>query len=251
MSECKSTTLGCEPKEKGGGAGLSNFSTNLQTIKDALLCLFHIPTNHFVPDILMLNLARFRRISQAKKKPKTFLLLQCLNSVDIHLHSLLLVFVVLVLKFATTSLSVHVCRMAQDGKVLALGVLAGAAGISLAAFWYQSRRAMVAAAGTNTYYLSSSRNTDQLDGGVALQGGQTEVLDRLGALIQCVSELKEEVKALKNALPHLQDHIRDELTGRSRKASPLNRTTPTKRKRASEAARAQGYSSEEAESEGG
>ncbi|MCJ8730386.1 hypothetical protein PDJAM_G00183930 [Pangasius djambal] len=141
--------------------------------------------------------------------------------------------------------------MAQDGKVLALGVLAGAAGISLAAFWYQSRRAMVGATGTSTFYLSSSRNTDQLEGGVALQAGQTEVLDRLGALIQCVSELKEEVKALKNALPHLQDHIRDELTGRSRKASPLNRTTPTRRKRASGVARAQGQSSEEAESEGG
>lgn len=146
---------------------------------------------------------------------------------------------------------VYMYRMAQDGKVLALGVLAGAAGISLAAFWYQSRRAMVGAAGASSYFLSSSRNSDQLGSGVALQAGQTEVLDRLGALIQCVSELKEEVKALKNALPHLQDHIRDELTGRSRKTSPLNRTTPTRRKRASGVTRAQGQSSEEAESEGG
>lgn len=141
--------------------------------------------------------------------------------------------------------------MAQDGKVLALGVLAGAAGISLAAFWYQSRRAMVGATGTNTYYLSSSRNTDQLGGSVALQASQMEVLERLGALIQCVSELKEEVKALKNALPHLQDHIRDELTGRSHRARSLNRTTPTRRKRAIGVARAPGQSSEEAESEGG
>ncbi|KAG7333886.1 hypothetical protein KOW79_002293 [Hemibagrus wyckioides] len=141
--------------------------------------------------------------------------------------------------------------MAQDGKVLALGVLAGAAGISLAALWYQSRRAVVGAAGTSTYYLSSSKNSNQLGGGVALQSGQTEVLDRLGALIQCVSELKEEVKALKNALPHLQDHIRDELTGRSRRTSPLNRSTPVRRKRASGVARGQGQSSEEAESEGG
>lgn len=153
--------------------------------------------------------------------------------------------------FATVSISVHIFRMAQDGKVLALGVLAGAAGISLAAFWYQSRKATVGVAGTSTYYLSSSRNADQFGGGVALQAGQTEVLDRLGALIQCVSELKEEVKALKNALPHLQDHIRDELSGRSRKASPLTRTTPIRRKRASGVARAQGQSSEEAESEGG
>lgn len=141
--------------------------------------------------------------------------------------------------------------MAQDGKLLALGVLAGAAGISLAAFWYQSRRATVRVAGTSTYYLSNSRSAHQLGDGVVLQAGQTEVLDRLGALIQCVSELKEEVKALKNALPHLQDHIRDELTGRSRKASPLNRTTPTRRKRSSGAARGERQSSEEAESEGG
>ncbi|GAA6071303.1 regulator of microtubule dynamics protein 2 isoform X1 [Tachysurus ichikawai] len=141
--------------------------------------------------------------------------------------------------------------MAQDGKVLALGVLAGAAGISLAAFWYQRRKAMVGAAGTSTYYLSSSRNSNQLGGGVALQASQTEVLDHLGALIQCVSELKEEVKALKNALPHLQDHIRDELTGRSHRTSPLNRSTPTRRKRTSAVSRAQVQSSEEAESEGG
>lgn len=139
-------------------------------------------------------------------------------------------------------------RMAQDGKVLVLGVLAGA-GISLAAIWYQSRRAMMGAAGTSTCYQLGSRNTDQLGGGVALQAVQTEVLDQLGALIQCMSELKEEVKALKNAIPHLPDHIRDELSGRSRKASPLNKTT--RRKRASRVARAQGQSSEEAESEGG
>lgn len=148
-------------------------------------------------------------------------------------------------------MSVYICRMAQDGKVLALGVLAGAAGISLAAFWYQSRRANVGTVGTSSYYLLRSKNLDQLDGTVTLNAGQTEVLDRLGALIQCVSELKEEVKALRNALPHLQDHIRDELTGRTRKASPLNRSTPTRRKRASGGARAQGQSSEEAESEGG
>ncbi|KAI5107868.1 regulator of microtubule dynamics protein 2 isoform X2 [Silurus meridionalis] len=141
--------------------------------------------------------------------------------------------------------------MAQDGKVLALGVLVGAAGISLAAFWYKSRRAMVGVAGTSTYYVSSSRITDHLGGSGALQAGQAEVLDRLGALIQCVSELKEEVKALKSAFPHLQDHIRDELAGRSHKPSPLNRSTPTRRKRASGVARSQGQSSEEAESEGG
>ncbi|KAL7878002.1 hypothetical protein SRHO_G00046450 [Serrasalmus rhombeus] len=143
-------------------------------------------------------------------------------------------------------------QMAQaDGKVLALGVLAGAAGISLAAVWYQSRRAVASSAGTGTYRPGLYTRSNA--GSVALQGGQAEVLDRLGALIQCVSELKEEVKALKETLPHLQDHVRDELRGRigARKASPLNRTTPTRRKRASGVTRAEGQSSEEAESEGG
>ncbi|XP_049337478.1 regulator of microtubule dynamics protein 2 isoform X2 [Astyanax mexicanus] len=146
----------------------------------------------------------------------------------------------------------HLLLMAQaDNKVLALGVLAGAAGISLAAVWYQNRRAVASSAGSGTYRpaLYSSSNA----GSVSLQTGQAEVLDRLGALIQCVSELKEEVKALKDALPHLQDHVRDELRVKSgaRKASPLNRTTPTRRKRTSGVPRAEGQSSEEAESEGG
>ncbi|XP_026869925.2 regulator of microtubule dynamics protein 2 [Electrophorus electricus] len=135
--------------------------------------------------------------------------------------------------------------MAQaDGKALALGVLAGAAGISLAAVWYQSRRAMTTGEGPGTccpaLYASGS-------------AGQAEVLQQLTSLIQCVSELKEEVRALKDALPHLQDHVRDELRERagSRRASPYNRTTPTRRKRSSGVVRAEGLSSEEGESEGG
>ncbi|XP_062852274.1 regulator of microtubule dynamics protein 2 [Trichomycterus rosablanca] len=141
--------------------------------------------------------------------------------------------------------------MAQDGKVLALGVLAGAAGISLAAIWYQRRNSVVGAAERGNYRLFTSSNASQLGGSVTLQAGQAEVLDRLGALIQCVSELKQEVRALKDALPDLSAHVRDELRGRSHKASTLNRATPSRRKRASGAARAEGQSSEEAESEGG
>ncbi|XP_030626266.1 regulator of microtubule dynamics protein 2 isoform X2 [Chanos chanos] len=142
-----------------------------------------------------------------------------------------------------------------DSKVLALGVLAGAAGISLAVVWYRNRqyRPNVPYPGL---YLSS--NADRLGESTALQMGQAEVLDRLGALIQCVSELKEEIRALKDALPQLQDNVRDQLRGRggaegvARKVSPFHRTTPTRRKRASGSAPgADGHSSEEAESEGG
>ncbi|XP_076830748.1 regulator of microtubule dynamics protein 2 isoform X2 [Brachyhypopomus gauderio] len=135
--------------------------------------------------------------------------------------------------------------MAQgDSKVLALGVLAGAAGIGLAAVWYQSRRAVSTGEGPGAWRPASYGSSG---------AGQTEVLQQLASLIQCVSELKEEVRALKDALPHLQDHVRDELRERAgaRKASPYNRTTPTRRKRAGGVARAEGQSSEEGESEGG
>uniref|UniRef100_A0A673I0A7 Regulator of microtubule dynamics 2 n=1 Tax=Sinocyclocheilus rhinocerous TaxID=307959 RepID=A0A673I0A7_9TELE len=141
--------------------------------------------------------------------------------------------------------------MAQaDSRALALGVLAGAAGISLAIVCFRK----IGAGGGRVLHLSS--NADHTAGSLGLQTGQAEVLDRLGALIHCVSELKEEVKALKDALPHLQDNVRDQLRGRSgddiaaRKASPLHRT-PTRRKRAGVSARSEGQSSEEAESEGG
>ncbi|XP_058651265.1 regulator of microtubule dynamics protein 2 [Onychostoma macrolepis] len=141
--------------------------------------------------------------------------------------------------------------MAQaDSRALALGVLAGAAGISLAIVCFRK----IGAGGGRVLHLSS--NADHTAGTLRLQTGQTEVLDRLGALIHCVSELKEEVKALKDALPRLQDNVRDQLRGRSgddiaaRRASPLHRT-PTRRKRAGVSARNEGQSSEEAESEGG
>lgn len=143
------------------------------------------------------------------------------------------------------------CRMAQDGKVLALGVLAGAAGISLAAVWYQRRNTTVEAAGTQNYHLFTSANAAQPGTSGTSPSGQAEVLDRLGALIQCVSELKQEVRALKDAIPDLSTHVRDELRGRGHRSSTLNRSTPSRRKRASGAARAEGQSSEEAESEGG
>lgn len=147
--------------------------------------------------------------------------------------------------------SLQLFTMAQaDSRALALGVLAGAAGISLAVVCFRR----VGAGGGRVLQLSS--HADHVDGRLGLQTGQSEVLDRLGALIQCVSELKEEVRALKNALPHLQDNVRDQLRGRSgedvgaRRVSPLHRT-PTRRKRAGVTARSEGQSSEDAESEGG
>uniref|UniRef100_A0A3B3ZV28 Regulator of microtubule dynamics 2 n=1 Tax=Periophthalmus magnuspinnatus TaxID=409849 RepID=A0A3B3ZV28_9GOBI len=124
--------------------------------------------------------------------------------------------------------------MAQsDNKVLILGALAGVAGLGLAVACYQG------------YTLHP-------DGPGGLPRAQVEVLNRLEALIQCVSELKEEMKALKTAIPTLQVAVRDELRGpETRRVSPLHRPAPGRRKRATTAAVRADRSSEEAESEGG
>ena len=128
-----------------------------------------------------------------------------------------------------------------DGKVLVLGALAGAAGVSFAVMCYQG-------------FITRRRASWAVP--YTLPMGQVEVLTRLEALHQCVSELKDEMNALKSTLPALQEQVREELRGRdeARRASPLQRTTPTRRKRAVGAissTRAEARSSEEAESEGG
>ncbi|KAM9558548.1 regulator of microtubule dynamics protein 2-like isoform 3-T6 [Salvelinus alpinus] len=158
-------------------------------------------------------------------------------------------------------------RMAlSDNKALVLGVLAGAAGLSLGTVVLYSSRRAVPMSGHGVHSKLYLTSNDQRVAGASMvvreMPGQAEVLDRLAALIQCVSELKDEVRALKSAIPKLQDHVRDELRGRSSRAEgavarvragPPNRTTPTRRRKvAGGVARAGGQSSEEeAESEGG
>ncbi|XP_061600727.1 regulator of microtubule dynamics protein 2 isoform X2 [Cololabis saira] len=150
--------------------------------------------------------------------------------------------------------------MAQaDGKVLVLGALAGVAGISLAVACYKGLTSKRRSSWPGPY---AGRADGQGSGlmlvdGPGLHPGQVEVLQRLEALIQCVSELKDEMKALKNALPTLQDKVREELSSRdeAQRAGPAHRSTPARRKRtagtlASASARTEGRSSE-AESEGG
>lgn len=149
------------------------------------------------------------------------------------------------------------CRMAQtDSKVLVLGALAGVAGISLAMVCYRGLRSKRRVSWPGFY---QNRTNDPGSGlllvdGPVLPRGQAEVLERLEALIQCVSELKEEMKALKTALPSLPDQVREELKGHSevRRVSAQHRTAATRRKRTAGAASSPGgQSSEDAESEGG
>lgn len=141
-----------------------------------------------------------------------------------------------------------------DSRALVLSVLVGAAGISLALVWYKSRKSRVS---TTDYYLSNNErhsqfNADDRSGGAVLlfQGKQTEMLEKLNTLILCVSELKDEVKSLKEGIPKLQEQVREELRGKleSRRMSPLHRATRRKR---TEIPREDCLSSEEAESEGG
>lgn len=144
--------------------------------------------------------------------------------------------------------------MAQtDNKVLVLGVLAGVAGVGLAVVCYRGFNSKRRGSWPGLSHTCTNGHGSgmMLVDGPGVAGGQAEVLQRLEALIQCVSELKEEMKALKTALPTLQDHVREELKGHStaHRASPLHRT---RRKRTVGAtSRAEGPSSEDAESEGG
>lgn len=147
--------------------------------------------------------------------------------------------------------------MAQtDSKVLVLGALAGVAGISLAVVCYRGLRSKRRLSWPGFYH---NRTNEQGSGltlvdGPGLPRGQAEVLERLEALIQCVSELKEELKALKTALPALPDQVREELKGHgpARRVSAQHKTTTARRRRAAGAiGNAEGQSSEDAESEGG
>lgn len=147
--------------------------------------------------------------------------------------------------------------MAQsDNKVLILGALAGVAGLGLAVACYQGyvhhrRRHSMPARHVSTPSSELVSGLMLADGLGGLSSGQVEVLNRLEALIQCVSELKEEMKALKTALPTIHEAVRGELKGtESRRISPLHRVSVARRKRAA-AASGTDRSSEEAESEGG
>ncbi|XP_077438782.1 regulator of microtubule dynamics protein 2 [Vanacampus margaritifer] len=151
--------------------------------------------------------------------------------------------------------------MAQaDSKVLILGALAGVAGIGLAVACYQGYKMRRRASLPARYLLTNKELSPgmTLINSPGIPGDQIEVLDRLEALLQCVSELKDEMKALKNALPMRHGQVVEELRGGDRtdahRTAPLHRTTPTRRKRAGGSiagAIAGGRSSEEAESEGG
>lgn len=148
-----------------------------------------------------------------------------------------------------------------DSKELIAGLLAGAAGISLAIVWYKKSRNPGSTIQLSNFLSLSNKlqsapphATVQNNQGavVALQGRQLQMLDKLNCLLKSVEELKNEVKCLKESIPKLEDQIRDELKSKpdSRRISPLHKAS--KRKKLDSArGSTELHSSEEAESEGG
>ncbi|XP_030412982.1 regulator of microtubule dynamics protein 2 isoform X3 [Gopherus evgoodei] len=149
----------------------------------------------------------------------------------------------------------------SENKGLILGIMAGAAGISLVLVWYH--KIQKSGATVNFPAFLDLRNRFQYEfhfanlhneqGTVmALQGRQLQILEKLNDLLLNVEELKREVKFLKEAVPKLEELVRDELQGKSsvRRISPVHRAT---RKRRAETAygATETTSSEEADSEGG
>ncbi|NXV75047.1 RMD2 protein, partial [Atlantisia rogersi] len=148
-----------------------------------------------------------------------------------------------------------------ENKGLILGIVAGTAGISLMLVWYRKIRKPCAAVHIPAFLDVGSRlnsaglqNEAANEQGVVmvLHGRQLQILEKLNGLLISVDELKREVKFLKEAIPKLEELVRNELQGKGdvQRVSPSHRAT--KRRKAETASGAtETTSSEEAESEGG
>ncbi|NXW43306.1 RMD2 protein, partial [Nyctiprogne leucopyga] len=148
-----------------------------------------------------------------------------------------------------------------ENKGLILGIMAGTAGISLMLIWYRKSRKAGAAVRIPAFLGVGSRlnsvglqNEAPNDQAVVmvLHGRQLQILEKLNGLLVSVDELKREVEFLKEAIPKLEELVRNELQwkGDVQRVSPSHRAT--KRRKAETASGAiETTSSEEAESEGG
>ncbi|KAG8444188.1 hypothetical protein GDO86_009392 [Hymenochirus boettgeri] len=142
----------------------------------------------------------------------------------------------------------------SENKSLFLGIIAGAAGLSLTLLLLKRSRSHHLLGLSEIWPSSKDSPAEQDNQGVVLvlQGRQLQILEKLGNLLNSVEELKEEVKFLKDTLPKLEEQIKDELKGKNdaRRISPQHRVI--KRKKSETTKEAVEYtSSEEAESEGG
>ncbi|XP_059697322.1 regulator of microtubule dynamics protein 2 isoform X2 [Haemorhous mexicanus] len=147
-----------------------------------------------------------------------------------------------------------------ENKGLMLGIMAGTAGLSLVLVCYRKIRNGAAVRiralqniGNRINSVGLPNEAPNEHGAVmVLHGRQLQILEKLNGLLLSVDELKREVECLKEAIPKLEELVRNELQGKGdvQRVSPSHRAT--RRRKAETASSARGTtSSEEAESEGG
>ncbi|NXR79916.1 RMD2 protein, partial [Pycnonotus jocosus] len=148
-----------------------------------------------------------------------------------------------------------------ENKGLILGIMAGTAGLSLVLVWYRKVRKPGAAMCVHAFQDMGNRinsaglqNEAPSEQGavMVLHGRQLQILEKLNGLLVSMDELKREVEFLKEAIPKLEELVRNELQGRGdvQRISPSHRATRRRKAEAASGAR-ETTSSEEAESEGG
>ncbi|NXB45874.1 RMD2 protein, partial [Leucopsar rothschildi] len=148
-----------------------------------------------------------------------------------------------------------------ENKGLILGIMAGTAGLSLVLVWYRKIRKPGAAVRIHAFQdIGNTINSVGLQneapneqGAVmVLHGRQLQILEKLNGLLLSVDELKREVEFLKEAIPKLEELVRNELQGKGdvQRVSPSHRAT-RRRKAETASGTRETTSSEEAESEGG
>ncbi|NXM69840.1 RMD2 protein, partial [Serilophus lunatus] len=148
-----------------------------------------------------------------------------------------------------------------ENKGLILGVMAGTAGLSLVLVWYRRIRKPGAAVRARAFQgvgnrLSSvglqNEAPNEQGAVMVLHGRQLQILEKLNGLLLSVDELKREVEFLKEAIPKLEELVRNELQGKGdvQRVSPSHRATRRRKAETASGAR-ETTSSEEAESEGG
>ncbi|NXB08250.1 RMD2 protein, partial [Cnemophilus loriae] len=148
-----------------------------------------------------------------------------------------------------------------ENKGLMLGIMAGTAGLSLVLIWYRKIRKPGAAVRVHAFHDIGNRISsvglpneapNEQGAVMVLHGRQLQILEKLNGLLLSVDELKREVEFLKEAIPKLEELVRNELQGKGdvQRVSPSHRATRRRKAETASGAR-ETTSSEEAESEGG
>ncbi|XP_026551183.1 regulator of microtubule dynamics protein 2 [Pseudonaja textilis] len=149
-----------------------------------------------------------------------------------------------------------------ENKRLLFGLMAGAAGVTFVLCWYLKTQKRSKGMHLPVFPNSASGfdlidfpyETHQEEKTVLLlQGRQLQILEKLNGLVVSVEELKRELTFLKEAIPKLDELVRDELQGKteSRRTSPSHRSAKKRKTEAAAPGVSDTTSSEETESEGG